>query len=353
MHDVYWIAAAMLIIIVGLALNAHHEGFTDDTRDADVNKYVSKIYVEILERNPTPTELTDHRQVILAGNRTFDDVRQRLTDSAEYRQMIKMQSNRLMPEMPRMISDSKLLRKLADIYLEERKEVIPPKMVLPIKDLFIKLDYSETALRYMLRSEKWAAFQENILVSSDFSEKSLDTLIEKSFGSIDKIEADAVLAAKDENNGASGPTAANVSDKIDRMIADEDSDMTNLVEDIQKHGHEVFNKDQPVCQCAIAPSLCDVHRNVAVQPQTHFQDGKMVLRPEFAWSVPQQRPPVCTSLGRPSLVQPVMMASTTLMGTPLDEANDTAVGSIMPQFIYKEYVSITDKEECASSKPTS
>jgi hypothetical protein len=66
----------------------------------------------------------------------------------------------------------------------------------------------------------------------------------------------------------------------------------------------------------------------------------MVLIPEFAWSVPQEFPPVCTTLGQKPLVQPVMNNSALLLGTPLDDANNTQVGSIMPKFEYKEYVTI-------------
>ena len=67
----------------------------------------------------------------------------------------------------------------------------------------------------------------------------------------------------------------------------------------------------------------------------------MVLIPEFAWSVPQERPQVCTTLGQKQLIQPVFTNSSLLLGTPLGEAaQDTQVGSIMPKFEYKEYITI-------------
>jgi hypothetical protein len=69
---------------------------------------------------------------------------------------------------------------------------------------------------------------------------------------------------------------------------------------------------------------------------THKND--MVLLPEMAWSVPMRRPPVCTTLGQEPLIQPLYDNSKLLLGTPLNE--DTSVGTIMPEFQYKEYVTI-------------
>lgn len=345
MHDIIWVVIGLLVVGLSLLLEKNIEGFlTVDTRDADVNKHVSKIYQDILERYPSSLELAEHRRAILAGKRTFDDVRQRLTDSTEYGTKVKLQSNTLTPELPRMISDSKLLRRLAMIYKEERGgKDIPPRMVLPIKSIFIKLNYNEVALRYMLRSEKWAAMEEDILLSDNFSDDKLDALINHHFGGIDKI-----IEAAEEGLDPSG---ANVNDKIDRMIADEDSDMSKLLDDINANGYQVFDKDvAAMCSCSSGTGDCLVHKEIPVRP--HY--GNMVLRPEFAWNVPHQRPPVCTTLGKPSLVQPVVLGSSVAInGTPLGDAADTGIGSIMPKFTYKEYIDVQVKGKCNSSKPTS
>lgn len=353
MHDFVWVVIALLILAImgmvtmkddGRGMLGTFENFTTDTRDADVNKFVAKIYNEILQRNPTFDELTEQRQAILGGTRTFDDVRQRLIDTPEYSNMRKMQSNELLPELPKMISDSKLLRHLSDVYTEERNEPIPPTMTLIIKDILIILNYNEQALRYMLRSALWANFQENITTSDDFSPQMLSDLINSTYGTPDQIIADA--AAADTGN----VTGGNVNDKIDRMIADEDSDMTGLLDDINANGYDM-NAASSNCQCSTSgTAMC----SVPVRVPTHEQDGYMVLRPEFAWSVPQQRAPVCTTLGQPSLVQPVYISSDkSLMGTPIHDARQTGVGSIMPKFSYKEYVDMNINKECNSSKQTS
>jgi hypothetical protein len=105
--------------------------------------------------------------------------------------------------------------------------------------------------------------------------------------------------------------------------------LKKMLESIQKSCANIFDKDLEA-QC--------LDKNAKSIILTHH--GDMVLRPEYAWSVPQQRPPVCTTFGQPSLVQPVMVSSSLLLGTPLEEAEKTQVGSIMPKFQYTEYISV-------------
>jgi hypothetical protein len=61
-------------------------------------------------------------------------------------------------------------------------------------------------------------------------------------------------------------------------------------------------------------------------------DENMVLYPEFKWAIPERRPPVC--YGNKNNYNP-LMTQTALIGTPLNEAKDTEVGSIMPKFKFE------------------
>jgi pyruvate/2-oxoglutarate dehydrogenase complex dihydrolipoamide acyltransferase (E2) component len=64
------------------------------------------------------------------------------------------------------------------------------------------------------------------------------------------------------------------------------------------------------------------------EPASHSGREEMVLRPELKWSVPQRHPPIC--MGNNSSFSPLMTQSA-LIGTPLDEAAETKVGSILPK----------------------
>jgi uncharacterized membrane protein YgcG len=344
MHDGWWILIALLIIGLGVLFDSQFkESFQTPSAScdtSDVDTIVTGIYKEILDRYPSRVELIENRRAILSGKRTFDDVRQRLMDSSEYAQKIKMQSNALTPELPKMISDSRLLRKLASIYKDERLKDCPPKMVLPLKDIYIKLDYNDQALRYMLRSAKWTNFEEDILLDPNFDVSQLDDLIDNTYGGTKQIIADSY-------NAQSQPSAADINSKVCRMIEDQDSDSTALLNKINSNavtsglsgsgsGSDGSGSGSGSGSDG-SGSGSGTGSGIDVLVRPHY--GDMVLRPEFAWSVPQPRPPVCTTLGKPMLVQPVVLeSSTTLNATPLGDASDTGVGSIMPQFTYKEYI---------------
>jgi hypothetical protein len=62
-------------------------------------------------------------------------------------------------------------------------------------------------------------------------------------------------------------------------------------------------------------------------------NNNMVLYPEFKWSVPQKRPPVCYTKG--NHYQP-LIDQTALIGTLLCDAKCTQTGSILPDFKYEE-----------------
>ena len=424
MHDGLWILIAILIICIGIVFDMREnfdDGTHSDTRDFDVDNGLIKIYNELLERHPNRLELIKNRRAILAGTLSLEDVRQRLMDSNEYGLKIKLQSNDLTPELPKMISDSRLLRKLVEIYKEERLKTCPPKIVIPLKEMFIKLNYNENALRYMLQSHKWADFEQDILLDDDFSSEKLMDLMQDTYGGPAKI---AVEAQQHMAVSVAVPVARS---HANRMINDTDSDSTVLLNNINQNAQQIFNKEaisvpaptsvepktaapeaspssaqsgslgtvttapppiaQSVPPVTVSPSAVSDSRTnmtpatntapVATAPapavsappsslppksaspatvsyavmentgdylphkevpvRQHY--GDMVLRPELAWTVPQQSPQVCTTFGKPPLVQPVVLESSTAMNaTPLGEAADTGVGSIMPAFKYKEYV---------------
>jgi hypothetical protein len=71
-------------------------------------------------------------------------------------------------------------------------------------------------------------------------------------------------------------------------------------------------------------------KNVCTRNKKYMNaDDNMVLFPEYKWSVPERRPPVCS--GRTETVSP-LMDQTALIGTLLPQAKDTKVGSILPVF---------------------
>lgn len=348
-------------------LNPDHEDFHDYP---SVEESIIRLYDQVLDRQPTSQELIQIQRDIEDDKITMVGLREKLMNSDEYARIVKLQSNTLNPEMERMIYQTKLLNEIAKIYQEERKSVIPPKMVLPLRDIYASLNYNPNALRALLRSSEYARFEEDAKRDATLSKEGVMQLYAKSFNPVTITQSAAVIAATStdvsktlppsaaslaaeasaqkaqnasvtELNAASqlllstfakvateaaaqqaqqSPTGASTTSSVARSIHDTDMSSTKYIQELQS-------------------GAFDVHQaNVTTLPMP--KKGHMVLRPEYQWSVPQSRAPVCNTLNQKPLVQPLMTNSELLLGTSLDDAQDTEVGSIMPKFEFKEFVEV-------------
>jgi hypothetical protein len=303
------------------------EAFADG---ATVEDQVVSTYNTVLDRQPTAKELVDASRDIKASKLTNLGLRQRLMDSDEYIQLIKMQSNALTPELDRMLSDQATLGNIAALYMLERNKEIPPKLVLPYKDIFAVLKYNPYAFRAFLRHAKYTDFEDDLMSTAQLDKDGAVLLFRERF-KIEDIEKEAErLRAEDPAAAGAGAPSAAAGSSVARRVEDLDSDMSAMLASIQAKAKKVFDKD--------AKRIADSTK--IYLDQTH--EGDMVLRPEYAWSVPMQRAPVCTTLGQPALkVAPLLENSKLLLGTPLEAAKDTQVGSIRPKFMYQEYIDTT------------
>jgi hypothetical protein len=345
----------------------------------DMEERVIRMYEEVLDRQPSATELINSTRDIKSDTITWDGLRQRLMDSDEYERSIKLQSNTLSPELDKMLADSRLIREIAAIYRNVKGSDVPNHMILPLRDLYVVINYNPFTLAAILKDKKYDAFVEDVGRVRELDKAKLIEMYTSTFNQTEiaqrsvaisrSPEAASIAAATVTNNNpqavaAAGRTDATVNNttpstttaatttasgpantlssqeqqalrevlqvlgvspdgKIACPIDSTDSCMTPQAQKIQDNARRVF----------------DIHGSARRIEQPHR--GNMVLRPEFAWSVPQPQPPVCHSLGRNPNTQPTMMSnSKLLLGTPLDEAGDTQVGSIMPKFEYKEFVDV-------------
>lgn len=342
---------------------AQLEAFTGSSA-ATIEDTVLGIYQQVLDRSPSSTELVDATRNLRDGTWTEAGLRQRLIDSDEYQRLIKTQSNLLTPELTKMIADRAIIDMISKIYEEEKQHAIPDDLILPLKAAFVALDYNEYAFRALLRAPKYSYFEADVQEANDVTIDTVTALLDKHVGGLSTLEAqgkelaraaqftttNAQLTASSLGAGASGNGAgagstevvgAATSDKPARTVNDTDGNMSPMIDAIINRSQRVFDKDE-------LAKMIDQQYTETYRIPSRLHYGDMVLRPDMSWSVPQERPPVCTSLGQKQLVQPVMVNSALLLGTPLDEATDnTQVGSIMPGFEYKEFVDVKVKKDGA------
>lgn len=280
--------------------------------------YIIEIYQEVLQRQPTGKELAAVKTAFVNYETTLEGLRKKLIDSDEYERLMKTQSNVLAPELTKMISDQSLLELIASIYNKYRSSNVPNGMLLPLRDVYIYLDYNKYKLIVVLQHKNYKPFEKDILSEENLDK---DLLIQTFLRYFDmkEINKEAALLQKaaDETGqrGYDGLSYAPVNHR--------DTDSTNLLNNIMNG-----LRKQQECK-ATDDKVYTSHAN------------DMVLNPAYEWSVPQERPPVCTTLGQPALtVQPLLENSRLLLGTPLTDAKNTGVGSIMPKFEFNQYVDV-------------
>jgi hypothetical protein len=341
----------------------------DDTL-VSLGENIVDLYRQLLLRQPVSSELSIAMTKIRKGVLTLEGLRRQLIDTDEYSRMIKLQSNELNPELKKMISDQEIITYVANIYNEERKRIIPNKMELPLRDLYIYIDYNDYALRAMLRDSKYITFEQNLTTTDNLTKPILINIFLKFFNVEYLIIAGVSIFANNRSSNDNCSSIGSAPSGIGGMGGSMSGTMSGSIGDSSGNYKEMstnslFNKDlaaikglsndQPskvvplgddvpysMTQTAVnlTMALNDITTDNKGRKRIPIHKHDMVLIPEFAWSVPQEFPQVCTTLGQKPLVQPVMNNSALLLGTPLDDANNTQVGSIMPKFEYKEYITI-------------
>lgn len=386
-----WAALVALVVAAGILISSWDrvtEYFEDAGAIGSLEDQIVDMYASILKRQPSSTELIDNTRAITAGTMTMKGLRQRLYDSEEYSQMIKLQSNELAPELDKVLSDREIFKTIQDAYKSALKKDLPGTLLLPLRDIYIALEYNVYTFKAFLLHKAFPNFEKDLLNMSDIDKESMMALFTKTFSVKDLVAEGLKIKAAEEAALAANsqaPKGASPLDKVARTTKDEDTDVTAILTRILQGTNGVLDKD---AQARILDEIQKIQDNPNMTPAEKRQaiaailslanqdavlkatadaiaasredtdyinvpthEGDMVLRPEFAWSVPQRRPPVCTTLSQPALVQPQFTNSHLLLGTPLNEAKtQTAVGSIMPKFQYQNYADVginIRKQKCA------
>ena len=333
----------------------------DVQNPANVRMNILDLYSLLLNRQPTRTELSKNTRDILQGNMSIYGLRQQLLNSNEYKNLAKLQSNDLNPELKKMVSDKEIIDKIDIIYTEELDAIIPPKMVLPLRDIYIYLEYNEYALRAMFRDSVYVSFESDCMHTPDLDNNQTMEIFREYYSRSKLFKAGNAIAAVMASQESSSAADCALEKKLFRELSMCDSDSSSLLYSLL-HGNKNKNNDgtpTPLSEAELAQ--IEFNKNLAARQMSEgnfnldfnseaakteykvpIQKGPYIILPEMAWAVPQPRAPVCTTLGQAPLIQPVMTNSTLLEGLPLKDAEkNTGVGSIMPNFVpMQQYVSV-------------
>lgn len=384
-----WAALVVLTVVAALLLKQREvvAEYFADAANLTLEEQLVALYTDVLQRQPTSKELVVDTRDVRAGTLTMKGLRQRLIDSEEYARTMKLQSNRLAPELEKVMSDGELFKVLTELYKTERRAAeMSSRLLLPYRDIYVHLSYNEATFRAFLTAKAYPEFEKEVLRVTDMDRESLLALFDKTFDRKELVAEGIKLREKDAAKAAAAaaattgsplavPAAATPDEKLARPADSKDPSIAATIERILEGTRAgAFDKDAQARildeiakiqadpnlsaeekRQAIAAILAIANQDAVLKANTDAildqygaadyidvptHEGDMVLRPEFAWSVPHRRPPVCNMLGQKPNLRPVVVNSPLLLGTPLDEAADTGIGTIMPKFAHQTYATV-------------
>ena len=324
---------------------------------------VSDIYNKILFRNPDETELYNFSKMLKDKSLDTEKLEQILYGSQEFQRLEKTQVNSVYSNLMGGVTERQISMVVEKVFAEATKgnQTLDSDTA---KFLRKKL------LSFNLDEKRFKAFVESYVVGKPFVDVGQSSSVSSAVTSseqvnqkdLEKLKQDVLLEIRQNlTNGPKEQMANELSNRIapNRQVIEvllktaKDSERENnrgtyldsqdVLERIKDDAKCVFDKDAKDNYWAGAVD----NRVAKLQDQRNTEELKnicernrkflgadedMVLDSTQKWSVPQRRPPVCT--GNKNAYQPVV-TQTALIGTLLEEAKNTEVGSILPQLVPK------------------
>lgn len=324
--------------------------------DYKLYKQIIDVFQKILDRSPNSTEL-NHYFTMIKTDKSFslDKLEDALISSREHNILVRNQRNVVQGELLGNITERQMQVVISAIYKSIYQYEPDKASYTYLREKFVDFNLDEEKLIMFikqLKSVEESALQGVSIQTSDKMKTLQNTMLSKSNGQkTDTYET--FLENKPDTNKLTmeKPESTAVEEKTNNIIhkleitndpkaIETDKMMNNIrtnakcsfdknkiekileLNDKQLYADYVNQRSQE--KCSDDSSRTTRYLNA---------DNNMVLYPQFKWSVPQPRPPVCYSKG--TNYQP-LVEQTALIGTLLTDARQTQLGSILPDYEYKE-----------------
>ena len=348
----------ILILFVGFIIwkvNYDKVELFTNLSKSDIIEDVIDIYYKLLQRSPTSQELKTHATAIDEGEYDYRELELRLINSDEYQRLIKTQTNLLVPETKRMVEEKDVITVLKVIYKKFMKKDLKKELFLPMKDLYVFFDFNIYKFIAMLQDSKYPEFESILLTDRNLSRESLIELYLKTFDdsklnyhaeALEKIDkgtaTNNTIDSLCKNNPGNNPgnpissTDINTNALLAFLLAN-----ANNINNPNEAANKLDSKDKvdtkDVQNLALSTGTNGDGGCTASQ-RVYLPDEAKILRSEYGYNTLQRHPPVCIPVHKPNEVSSVVFSK--MIGTPLEEAENTEVGSIMPKFEYRRYIEI-------------
>lgn len=347
-----WMVLSVGVILVMWKVYTARKTMESFVTTSDITEDIIDLYYKNLQRAPTSKELEDHVDAITNNEYDYREIELRLINSDEYQRLIKTQTNLILPETKRVVEEKDLVEIIARVYQRIRSKELQKAMFLPLKDMYIYFQYNLYKFVAFLRDKNYAEFEE--LVSGD-KKMTRESLIDLYLSMFDdsKLNYDANAL---EQLDASLPKGKRLSDlltsegggEVDKSTVDTAALLAFLKQNIQEtkketegakaeaggaEGESDYDKYLKSLVTSAGEDSCTASQRV------YLPNESKILKTDYGFNVLHKFPPVCVPFGKANQVSESVMFSK-LQGTPLEEAKETGMGSIMPKFEYRRYIEV-------------
>jgi hypothetical protein len=150
--------------------------------DRKINEYVIiNVYKNLLDRQPKPEELMRNLQDFYERNSDEERLKLKIYNSTEYKMIVKMQSNDIEPGLITSISETRLVDSLTPVYKEQFNKEVPYKLLIPLKQCYIHLQYNDYLFKAMIMHDNFKNFENAILREYIMNDQQLLDLFNKYF----------------------------------------------------------------------------------------------------------------------------------------------------------------------------
>ena len=354
---ILWIILILFVGFIIWKVNYDKVELFTNLSKSDIIEDVIDIYYKNLQRSPTSQELKTHATAIDKGEYDYRELELRIINSDEYQRLIKTQTNLLVPETKRMVEEKDVITVLKVIYKKFMKKDLKKQLFLPMKDLYVFFNFNIYKFIAMIQDSKYPEFESTLLSDHRLSRESLIELYLKTFDD-SKLNYHAEALEKIDKGTAKNNTIDRLgknnpgNDPPGNPISSNDINTNALLAFLLANSNNINNPkeaankldskekiDTKAVQNMTLSTGTGGDRGCTATQRVYLPDEAKILRSEYGYNTLQRHPPVCIPVNNKSTEVPSVIFSK-IMGTPLKEAENTTVGSIMPNFEYRRYIEI-------------
>ena len=214
----------------------------------NINEFVIiDVYKKLLNRHPRPQELNKNLQDFYEKLGNEEKLKMKIYNSTEYKMIVKMQSNDVEPGLIRHISHTKLIDSLKPLYKQHYEKNLPDKMLVPLKQCYIHLQYNDYLFKAMLMHDKYIMFEKAVIREYIMTDKKLLDIFDKHFVLYELRLIANELKRRDiiKRKAFETPIALHTDSSKNAASSTDNSDTAmnsgKQISDIVKDGNSVFN----------------------------------------------------------------------------------------------------------------